>query len=236
MNSVYAFGDVHGCLDELKELHALVEQDRDGAPSTYVFLGDYIDRGPDSAGVVQFLIDASSGEDDTRPAYVFIRGNHEQMMRDAEYGEDRDAVYIWMSNGGVETQKSYFDGRYDHSDFYKRLRWYHSIGDVAFVHAGIDPEKSLEDQSNNTLIWSREFNRYNGTFKDNRYVVHGHSPVPDVYRLNNQINIDTGCVFGQDFSEDYGKLTALKITSESGSFANDGTLKFKAFSVRRKYS
>lgn len=229
---IYAVGDIHGCFVELRELYAKMEADRNGAKAKYVFLGDYIDRGPSSAQVVQFLIDAR--RENTEVEFVFLRGNHEQMMLDFE--DDKPSGQYWLYNGGQETLKSYTTAKYDHNTFYRSLQWLYRFGDVVFVHANIDPNvDDLNYQTNSVLIWDREFSFYDGIYEGGYFVVHGHTPLPNGPWIGaNQINVDTGCVFGQKHSEQYGALTAVKIESKND-FANDGTLKFTFLSVRQTY-
>lgn len=203
----YAIGDIHGCLDKLHELVQHCHADAAGRPSKFVFLGDYIDRGPDSRGVIQFLIELQRerAEQD-----IFLKGNHEDLLltaADSDLFEDR-----WLDNGGIQTLESY--GVYsaqdipgDHLQWLRQLRLFYDDGQRFFVHAGVDPDRPLDQQQEHDLLWIRE--PFLSSQKDfGRLVVHGHTPlregVPDLRA--NRLNLDTGAVFG-------GPLTAAVFVS-----------------------
>jgi len=207
---IYAIGDVHGCLNEMKALLAKVDE-QIKPEDQIVFLGDYVDRGPDSKGVIEHLIEREKSHQNK---HIFIRGNHEDMMMSGEY---------WFMNGGAEVVKSYgldpvdytiqfsfFSDHMpkDHQAFIHRTRLYYQIGRCVFVHANIDPSLSLEDQNANTLIWARHYDGYNGDYNGGWFVVRGHTPVGSVREFRNQIMLDTACVFG-------GFLTCLVIDPEN---------------------
>jgi serine/threonine protein phosphatase 1 len=219
---VYCIGDIHGCNDKLQMLLDKIYLDMKFYPGSMfelVFIGDYIDRGPDSSGVINTIL--SLMETDTFSKVVTIRGNHEQMLLDALDG-DFSAYRDFISNGGKETLQSYgnVDSNKlsfsmipeDHINFFRNTKLYYQIDNLVCVHAGVDPTIPLEEQSEHTLVWSRKFNVYNGLYTDGKYVVHGHTPVPGPHRLTAQVNIDTGAVFG-------GKLTACVINT-TGTFGN----------------
>jgi serine/threonine protein phosphatase 1 len=198
----YAIGDIHGSLPKLRRLIAQCEQHAAGRPATFVFLGDYIDRGPQSAGVIRFVIDLQSRLGNR---VIALTGNHEAMVLDVVDGTTPEE--FWLQQGGAETLLSYrvaSAGQIPPAD----LDWMRSLpvgyddGRRFFVHAGIDPERPLADQDRSDLIWIREpFLSAIGDY--GRLVVHGHTPLesdrPDV--RSNRVNIDTGAVFG-------GPLTA----------------------------
>jgi serine/threonine protein phosphatase 1 len=221
---LYAIGDIHGCLATLTELLDKVEKDRAGRTAKYVFLGDYVDRGPDSAGVVELIVKLQTRFENVE--VVCLRGNHEQMMLDFTDQKPEGEGAWWIPNGGKQTIESYenFDG--DHSLFYRKLQWMHRHGDVLFVHAGINPNILIEEQNRHTLLWDRSFNDHFGDYPENVFVVHGHTPVSQYDLLQNQLNIDTGCVFARAWSEEYKWLTCVKIESPDDKFKNDGSLKF----------
>ncbi len=130
----FAVGDIHGCLDKLQRLLTACEAYAGARPARYVFLGDYIDRGPQSRGVVELLI----GRQSARPGtIVCLRGNHEQMAIDA-HGSDR-AVPLWLANNGASTLRNY-GGRIsqEHLAWLAALPFCHDDGLRFFVHAGID--------------------------------------------------------------------------------------------------
>ena len=216
---VYAIGDIHGRLDLFTALLAQIDDDdarRAPMKTTLVFIGDLIDRGPQSAGVVA-KVRALRAERDVR----VIAGNHEEMFLRAL--EDDDVMRAFLRYGGRETFMSYGLDEAAIRDmtfaelrsaifeaippedlaFFRSLEAVFCIGDYAFVHAGIRPGLGLEDQSSNDLRWIRE-----PFLSDQRdhgvMVVHGHSitDAPDVQ--SNRIGIDTGAYLT-------GRLTALAL-------------------------
>jgi serine/threonine protein phosphatase 1 len=209
MNLTYAFGDIHGCLTQLKELISLCEADANDQSARFVFLGDYIDRGPDSFGVVEYLIELQEHMPDH---VICLMGNHEDMLlaaADHSDWEDR-----WLSNGGTETLKSYGVTHAnqipkDHIDWIRQLPKFHDDGLRFFVHAGVNPLYPLGQQEDFDLLWIRE-PFLSSSAGLGRLIVHGHTPTedgkPDVRA--NRVNIDTGAVFG-------GPLTAAAFTDQS---------------------
>jgi serine/threonine protein phosphatase 1 len=206
--TVYVVGDIHGRLDLLIRVLQSMDEDKARTRSgrtVEIYLGDYIDRGPDSAGVVSRLIDRA------QVSYpLFLRGNHEQMMLD--FINDVDCLEQWRALGGGATMLSYgvsLDllarserapavrrGFLDqlpiaHRSFYERTGSYVCVGRYLAVHAGIRPGVKLMDQTTADLLNIRQdFLEYDRDF--DFIVVHGHTPVmvPDLRR--NRINIDTG--------------------------------------------
>lgn len=208
---LYAIGDIHGCLTELKQLLKLIEENRGDSPATIVFLGDYVDRGPDSAGCVELVKDlvASSTDELT---YIGLMGNHEDMW--IEFLEDnRNTMSI--ANGGGATAVSYANANIDpmsHYEFLKNLPIMHREGQYLFVHAGFFAgAKDWEDvkRYRDMLIWNRSYNDYEGEWLDNVFVVHGHTPTRSIQVHANQLGIDTGAVFGN-------KLTAVRLYEDRG--------------------
>ena len=198
---VFVVGDIHGCPDELRVLIrdlALRPEDE------VVFVGDYVDRGPGSKEVVEFLLDLRrSGEART----VFLKGNHEDMFLDhiaypGRYGE------VFLLNGGTATLRSYglapdTAGREvaallpeGHLDFFLNLELFHTAGDALCVHAGVNPTRSLEAQDEEDLLWIRgEFILHSHGLPWT--VVFGHTPQRRVlFDLPYKIGIDTGLVYG----------------------------------------
>lgn len=236
---LYAVGDIHGCYNEMLDLMGMIFDDigfDDDDPAKIVFLGDYIDRGPDSFLVVQYL-DWLQQEKKGRAELVFLKGNHEDMLiRGILNQESRMQAESFWYNGGYQTKRSYenYDANFeDHREFYESLQRYHRHDDFFFVHAGLPATETMEEAllengySEDDLYWSRAWNDWDGEFPDNVFVIHGHTPVPQVQFNKNQINIDTGCVFGSPESEDYGQLTAVRL---------DGRTKeeIKVFQVRKQ--
>jgi serine/threonine protein phosphatase 1 len=221
---VYAVGDVHGCYALLQDLLGRIEHDATADTAErpiLIFCGDYIDRGPDSARV----LDALCWLKRHAPYDVhFLKGNHEHVMLGyiTDPGEHRD----WMRFGGAETLRSYgvippavdddvarhVDARDDllerlpvaHLAFLKDLKLMLAIGDFVFVHAGLRPGKQLSDQSEADLLWIRE--EFLGVAEGyDRIVVHGHTWSTDQPAfLAHRIGIDTGAY-------STGVLTAVRI-------------------------
>lgn len=198
MTNTYAIGDIHGCLDQLRRLVELCERDTGEGRSKFVFLGDYIDRGSESRGVIEFLIDLQKWSPDE---IICLRGNHEDMLLAALEGED--AELTWRQNGAQTTLRSYkartpADIPLKHIDWLRSLPLFHDDGMRFFVHAGVHPEKPLDRQRKRDLLWIRE--PFLSSDKDfGRLIVHGHTPiqngVPDLHF--NRLNIDTGAVYGR---------------------------------------
>lgn len=206
---VYAVGDIHGHLELLLEMMDMIAEDLRLAPHpapVEVFLGDLVDRGPDSRGVVEALA-AAPPEGRTR---VCLKGNHEQALID--FLGDAEEFLRLADFGGIETLASYglpfallapdADPEAAHAAllercpqhhlaFLKGLPVSHRIGEVLFAHAGIRPGVPLEEQSEEDLIWIREpFLRHPGPLPVR--VVHGHTPVREPTVLPHRINVDTG--------------------------------------------
>ena len=207
MSLTYAIGDIHGALHKLQRLMARCEEHAGGRARRYVFLGDYVDRGPDSAGVVRVLRDTTAAVADA----VALLGNHEAMLLAAVDGAiDPD---IWLGQGGTMTLQSYGVTQLsalprDDIDWLRARPLRKDDGRRLFVHAGVDPRLPLDAQNDNDLLWIRE------PFLDDprdygRLIVHGHTPLstgaPD-WR-GNRLNLDTGAVFG-------GPLTAAVFTDD----------------------
>lgn len=202
---IYAIGDIHGRADLLSEITARIDDDirrRPIAQAIEVYLGDYIDRGPDSKTVVDLLAVRLV----THHA-VCLRGNHEAVMEG--FLQDPAILPYWLELGGMQTLESYGIELHDENanainihrrfiDAFPRahelvmqcLRDQFVCGDFLFVHAGIRPDIPIERQDINDLIWIRdEF--LDSTQKHERFVVHGHTPVPHPDIRHNRINIDT---------------------------------------------
>ena len=193
----YAIGDVHGCLDKLTALLDLCARHARGAPTRLIFVGDYIDRGPDSRGVIETILKLQR----ERPGEVIcLRGNHEALLIDAiKTGDEAH----WLRNGGGETLASYGVSHAiglprDHLAWIEALPLTFDDGRRFFVHAGVNPAAPLDRQTEHDLLWIRE------PFLDNereygRLIVHGHTPLqsgrPDLRR--NRLNLDTAAVYGR---------------------------------------
>ena len=197
----FAVGDIHGCLDRLQRLVAACEAHAGSRPARYVFLGDYVDRGPDSRGVIEFLMRRQRAQPD---AVICLKGNHEQLAIDA-HDSDR-AVPLWLANSGAITLESYGSSRISpaHLAWLRALPLCHDDGMRFFVHAGVDLAKPLEQQSPEVMLWIRErFFNASEEVDCGRFVVHGHTPRRDgkPELRKHRVNLDTGAVIG-------GPLTA----------------------------
>lgn len=195
MSLTIAIGDIHGCHEQLLQMLETLEAFYSGGK--IVFLGDYIDRGPDSRSVVDRVMAGP-----TKPdwEWIALKGNHEAMMVAAVGAGDH--VAGWLENGGVETIDSY-NGQIADTVLY----WMASLPIILidpyriFVHAGVDESRPLEKQLERTLLWSRPAEGYSGDYWG-RHVCHGHTPAAEnPITIGNRTNIDSGCVFG-------GSLTA----------------------------
>jgi serine/threonine protein phosphatase 1 len=203
---IYAVGDIHGRLDLLDELLARIEADAGSRPPAepiFVFLGDYIDRGPSSRETVDRLM--AHGETSRS---VFLKGNHESVL--LECLADSRFFNAWIRLGGLQTMRSY-DVAPDvmrgdvaklqeslrsalpesHLRFFRDLQSSFTCGDFFFVHAGVKPAVGLAQQKEKDLLWIREeFLSCNDDF--GKVIVHGHTPRDQVEVKANRINIDTG--------------------------------------------
>ncbi|MCK1579600.1 serine/threonine protein phosphatase [Bradyrhizobium sp. 168] len=221
---IYAIGDVHGRADLLQSLLTVIDADlARSAPerAIQVFLGDYVDRGPDSRAVIDLLIERSKSHET-----VCLKGNHEVFL--LEVLKDPARLEEWRRYGGLLTLVSYginptmnptpeqqielIEGLRqalppEHLSFLQQLRPSFACGDFFFVHAGVKPGVALERQKEEDLLWIREeFLESERRF--GKYIVHGHTPVsvPDI--RSNRINIDTGAYAT-------GNLTLLTIQGDS---------------------
>lgn len=206
----FAVGDIHGCFDKLESLIAACDLLREKKNARFVFIGDYIDRGPDSRKVIDFLIENQLRDPER---FICLRGNHEAMLITAADKDcsDRDLVH-WWENGGEQTLDSYGVNDpdalpADHLAWLRMLPLTFSDRQRLYVHAGIRPGVSMADQLEKDLLWIRE--PFLSCADDHgALVVHGHTPtksgLPDL-RFN-RLNLDTGACFGRP-------LTAALFTS-----------------------
>ncbi len=233
---VYAVGDIHGCLDLLLALEDQILQDAAAAPEsrrTIVYLGDYVDRGPDCAGVIDHLIRPRDGFE-----RVFLRGNHEDFLLRFIAGDD-DGVRrgeLWLINGGDTTLRSYgidvplfavntvtlrdLRDRFEaalppaHRAFLEATALSHRVGDYFFVHAGVRPDRPLDAQDGQDLMWIRDPFLWSEADLG-AVVVHGHTPVSQPEIRPNRIGVDTGAVYN-------GRLTAVVLSGTQTSFLSAG--------------
>ena len=207
---VYAIGDVHGCADRLGALHGMIAADLQADPAEQpllLHLGDYVDRGPDSAGVVRRL---AAGPVLPGVAMVCLCGNHEQMMLAALQGEP-DMVANWLRNGAGATLRSWGLGHRDDPaawragmmaelPFLEGLANFYQRDGYVFVHAGLRPGVPLARQSTEDMLWIREeFLDWIGPVlpeAPEMVVVHGHTPRSRPEIARRRIGLDTGAVAG----------------------------------------
>ena len=205
---IYAVGDVHGCLDKLAAIHDAIAEDLAARPIEepwLIHLGDYVDRGPDTAGVVANLVEAKAPAGIS--AVINLIGNHEDLMLTAIDTPTDAAVQHWMTNGGANSLHSWgiplgtdpatWAARLPpaHLAFLRSLAVRHALGGYLFVHAGLRPGVPLAQQSRHDQLWIRE-PFLSSTADLGSVVVHGHTPrlKPEIRR--NRIGIDTGAVMG----------------------------------------
>jgi serine/threonine protein phosphatase 1 len=195
MERIFAVGDIHGCLDKLIGLMEII--DVDPKKDTLLFMGDYIDRGPQSREVVDYLIDLET----QHRSLIFLKGNHELMLEFYLRGDDR---FCFLTNGGQSTIDSYLKGGYEdpahpipskHLDFFNNLRLYYETSQHIFVHAGLRANVPFEEQDERDMLWIRDEFIYSD-FDFGRRVVFGHTPFREPMVLDNKIGIDTGAVYG----------------------------------------
>jgi serine/threonine protein phosphatase 1 len=203
---LYVIGDLHGCLAPLQRLLEHLEPDLH--QDRLLFVGDYIDRGPDSRGVVDYILGLKA----RYPAenIICLKGNHEVMFLDFLAGKDRN---LFLMNGGLNTLRDYWGEGWDeqselvlpldHARFYQELQLFYEIEDYIFVHGGLKPGVPLAEQVDEDLCWIRgEFIASTEDF--GRRVIFGHTPFKQPLVLPNKIGIDTGLVYGNF-------LTCLKL-------------------------
>ncbi|MGY3582354.1 serine/threonine protein phosphatase 1 [Bradyrhizobium sp. USDA 4341] len=194
----FAIGDIHGECDALKSTIEACRRYANGRPTTFVLLGDYIDRGPDSKSVLEFLMNWKGPE-----LLICLRGNHEDMLL-LTLANSEPASVAWLGNGGAKTLLS-FGATHAHQLPQKISAWLETLplsfddGRRFFCHAGIDPTRPLDEQTDAILMYSK-FD-YPADIEIDRYIVHGHIPngrLPRVYA--NRINLDTGSGYGGPLS------------------------------------
>jgi serine/threonine protein phosphatase 1 len=204
----FAIGDIHGCHRALIDILRQCNDYARGQPHRFVFIGDYIDRGPDSRSAIAAIRTLQRHRPDD---VICLIGNHEEMLIEAI---DTGDPFNWLLNGGGETLASYGARDLvqlppDDIAWIRALSLSFDDGKRLFVHAGIDPDHPLDRQPREALLWIR--GKFHRTTQDyGRLIVHGHTPTRDARPevRPNRINIDTACVYG-------GVLTAAVFTDET---------------------
>ena len=228
--NIFAIGDIHGCLKQLVTLQDKIfnypkyNKDED----LLLYLGDYIDRGLSSKDVINHILQLQTEGIKS----IFLMGNHEQFMIDFLFNKINN-LNNWIINGADQTFKSYDievaefikDGFEDdkidklrniflskltkeHVYFFNNLKLTYIMGDYLFVHAGINPEKSLSEQNKMDFLWSRSDKFFDKNFEFEKIIVHGHSPEKEVINFPYRINVDTGSFFS-------GKLSCVCINDKN---------------------
>ncbi len=228
---LYAIGDIHGHLGLLQAAHDRIADDmaRHG-PGQVIHVGDLVDRGPDSRGVIEFLIQGiAAGQD-----WVVLKGNHDRMFtrfmtnpHEPEPGLRAELSWLHPRLGGSDTLRSYgVENAGDrpvakvhadavaavpqaHLDFLAARPTLHRAGDCAFVHAGVRPGLALTNQTETDLVWIREpFLSYTGSFGP--LIVHGHTALDQATHYGNRLNLDSSAAYG-------GALSAVVIEGHEAS-------------------
>jgi serine/threonine protein phosphatase 1 len=210
----FAIGDIHGCHTALVTLLDAVQLQ---PADTVVFLGDYIDRGPASREVVDMLLGL-----DQKCNAVFLRGNHEVMILDARYNFEKSV--FWLSYGGKEAAQSYganpkalWQSQIPtaHWKFFEETRRFFETDETIFVHAGLNPELDMKDQSDDLLFWE-DFSEIRKEHVSGKRVICGHTAqrTKEIANRGFAVCIDTGAVYG-------GWLTCLEIGSGDWWQANE---------------
>lgn len=201
----FIVGDVHGCLDMLKRLMGSIgwspEADR------LIFLGDFIDRGSQSRGVVEYVMEIAKLSERVE----CLMGNHEQILLDFMDGKDTNTFFL---NGGVATLNSYRSEQQkyggflipdEHLAFFRSLKLLIELEDYYVVHAGLRPGVAIESQSTEDLLWIRDSFIFSN-YAFGKRVIFGHTPFAQPLVMENKIGLDTGAVYGN-------RLTCLELPS-----------------------
>lgn len=227
MRGTYAIGDIHGHLDKLiaiqERIAAHMEQNGIGH-AKIVYLGDYVDRGPNSRGVIEHLMTVPLGN-----VSVFLPGNHEAMFAAAlgivDLPDNWAHSWVIPGNGGAACLASYgtdLSGKWQvaipasHKAWLQRIVQgpvWHKDGDDVFVHAGLIPGAQLERNQMETCLWIRDWflDDYDGPFR----VIHGHTPADEPEHEQHRINIDTGAAHG-------GPVSAVALIGDRVEFLSSG--------------
>jgi calcineurin-like phosphoesterase family protein len=232
----YVIGDIHGCVAELSRLIEslpLAKGDR------LVFLGDYIDRGPDSRAVVSYLL--ALRQTYSSMEFVFLKGNHEDMLL-SYLGHSGQHGEMFLANGGKSTLDSYginpIETRaenvsaaipVEHLEFFKTLANCYATDSFFCVHAGINPQKTLAEQTDEELFWIRNTFIYRSHSLPYT-VLFGHTPQPTVFfDLPYKVGLDTGLVYGN-------MLTCLELDEKVLFQISRGKKRIHRTSAERKWS
>lgn len=230
--NIYAIGDIHGNVDALTALHKKIftKNNFKVKEDLIIYLGDYIDRGLKSKDVIDQIIKLKNNEIKT----VNLIGNHEEFMTDFLFNKINN-IKNWLNFGVDQTLKSYnieivdfikdgFDDDIinklrdvllekmgnEHINFFKSLETKFSTENYLFVHAGINPTKSLAVQTKKDYLWSRSDVFFHKNFTAEKIIIHGHTPEQNIVNDPYRINVDTGCYFS-------GKLSCVCLNDKNDS-------------------
>lgn len=233
---IFVIGDIHGCARELDAMLLSLQKSRSlSEDDTIIFLGDYIDRGPESFEVVELLLDFKK----SFPKTLFLKGNHEDMLL-AFLGLEGNNPSAYLSNGGYETLLSYgIDVKSDksnklseafskeHLDFYQNLDELLYSDHFIFVHAGLNPLRTIEKQTLDDVCWIRQkFLKNIHPFE--KVVFYGHTPTPKVnFDLPYRVGVDTALVFGS-------RLSCIELTEHEIFEVKKGSRKVSSKSMPKK--
>ena len=220
--NIYAIGDIHGCLSELTSLHKkiLTNDKFKIKEDLLIYLGDYIDRGLKSKQAIDQIIKLKNKQIKT----IHLMGNHEELMIDFLFNK-KNNIKNWLNFGADQTFKSYdieivefikdgFEDNIidrlrnvllkkmgsDHIDFLNNLELTYLTEKYLFVHAGIDPNKNITEQTKKDYLWSRSSDFFHKDFKTEKTIIHGHTPEQNIVNHPYRVNIDTGCYFSGKLS------------------------------------
>ena len=208
----FFIGDIHGCARTFKKM--VTEKIALKKEDDLYCVGDYIDRGPDSKGVIDFILELK----DNNYNIFTLRGNHEQMLLDAFNGAD--ALLLWKMNGGETTLQSFGIESLDeidkhYRDFFQKTKFFINSDDFILVHAGLNFETENPLADKNSMLWIRDFPvDYN--FLGRKLLIHGHTPMSRQFILSQEIesplNLDAGCVYSH--RSGMGSLVALDFENQ----------------------
>ncbi len=195
MGRLFFIGDIHGCSETFRKL--VKERIGIRKDDTLCCLGDYVDRGPDSKGVVDFIMELREGG----YRIYTLRGNHEQMLLDSEEGGFQ--YDLWMQNGGYQSLESFgIDTVQElsplYKDFFNATEFYIETDDFIAVHAGLNFETRNPLHDIEAMLWIRDF-WVDGSYLKNKVLIHAHTPISGdmliLQELAGAVNLDGGCVY-----------------------------------------
>lgn len=212
MSRIFAIGDIHGCCKTFKKL--ILEKIQLTKNDIIYCIGDYIDRGNDSKGVIDFILQLQA---DGYTVFT-LRGNHEQMMLDSIH--HKKALSLWLENGGKATLKSFGINKIAGMDekywgFFHDTKMFVATDKYIFVHAGLNFNAANIFEDQEAMLWIRDFSCDSPALEE-RLLIHGHTPTPleEILAQKNQcINIDAGCVFKDNF--ELGNLLAIELPARN---------------------